>query len=219
MHARYYSPLLGRFLSADPKQRRKGTAVPQSWNRFAYALGNPVSRFDPNGEDSFLVSRPLKSASSRAHLFIVTYASGPGDRRGRVRSFGELPNGNMGEVQLNTTGSRSEGTKLRDTAMWYSLTDPAQAETAADVVFVQIDAPDDAVAATADALMPNQGYSLSIGVRGVNSNSAAVAVAETASGQDVRAPGDRPAPGAEDSDMVDFDFNGDGIPDELEPSP
>ena len=99
--------------------------------------------------------------------------------------------------------------------MWYSLTDPAQAETAADVEFVQIDAPDDVVAATADALMPNQSYSVSIATRGVNSNSAAIAIAETASGQDVQAPGGRPAPGAEDANMVDFDLDNDGVPDDL----
>jgi RHS repeat-associated protein len=48
MHARYCSPTLGRFLSADP---RGGTpADPQSWNRFTYGLNNPIRFVDPNGE-------------------------------------------------------------------------------------------------------------------------------------------------------------------------
>ena len=47
MHARYCNPLLGRFLSFDPvggKRRR-----PQSWNRYAYALDNPIKFNDPRG--------------------------------------------------------------------------------------------------------------------------------------------------------------------------
>ncbi len=47
MHARYYDPNLGRFLSVDPAgydlQR------PQSWNRYSYVLNNPVNLTDPTG--------------------------------------------------------------------------------------------------------------------------------------------------------------------------
>jgi RHS repeat-associated protein len=49
MHARYYAPALGRFLSVDPKTRVD--ALPQRWNRYSYARNNPVSRFDPDGRD------------------------------------------------------------------------------------------------------------------------------------------------------------------------
>jgi RHS repeat-associated protein len=47
MHARYYNGYGGRFLSvdsgpADPDQ-------PQSWNRYAYVMNNPVRRTDPTG--------------------------------------------------------------------------------------------------------------------------------------------------------------------------
>ncbi len=47
MHARYYGPLLGRFLSPD----RIGGAIrrPQSWNRYSYSYGNPLNYADPNG--------------------------------------------------------------------------------------------------------------------------------------------------------------------------
>ena len=49
MHARYYSPALGRFLSIDPIL---GTpSQPQSWNRYAYALNNPLKYVDPAGMD------------------------------------------------------------------------------------------------------------------------------------------------------------------------
>jgi RHS repeat-associated protein len=47
MHARYYSPWLGRFLSVDPRLGR--AEDPQSWNRFSYASNNPLTRLDPDG--------------------------------------------------------------------------------------------------------------------------------------------------------------------------
>jgi RHS repeat-associated protein len=50
MHARHESPVTGRFLSAD---RSSGLALrPQSWNRYAYALGNPVRNVDLDGQVS-----------------------------------------------------------------------------------------------------------------------------------------------------------------------
>jgi RHS repeat-associated protein len=48
MHARYFSQQLGRFWSVDPLG---GNEVnPQSWNRYAYTLGNPLKYTDPLGE-------------------------------------------------------------------------------------------------------------------------------------------------------------------------
>src|SRR5262249_10505542 len=47
MHARHYSALTGRFLHPDPL--RGNPFRPQSWNRFAYALGNPSKYVDPTG--------------------------------------------------------------------------------------------------------------------------------------------------------------------------
>lgn len=49
MHARYYRPLFGRFLSADPRRAQAGN--PQSWNRYAYVLNNPLIYIDPDGEE------------------------------------------------------------------------------------------------------------------------------------------------------------------------
>ena len=53
MHARFYSPSVGRFLRVDPVLGRIGN--PQSWNRFSYVSNNPMNRSDPTGrlqEDS-----------------------------------------------------------------------------------------------------------------------------------------------------------------------
>ena len=48
MHARYYSPHLSRFIAVDPVLG--DAAVPQSWNRYTYALNNPGKYIDPTGE-------------------------------------------------------------------------------------------------------------------------------------------------------------------------
>lgn len=47
MHARYYSPWLGRFISMDPI-RMDGDS-PSGWNRYAYVSGNPIANTDPTG--------------------------------------------------------------------------------------------------------------------------------------------------------------------------
>jgi len=47
MHARYYNPNLGRFLSVDPVGGTVG--ISQSWNRYGYVLNNPLNLVDPFG--------------------------------------------------------------------------------------------------------------------------------------------------------------------------
>jgi RHS repeat-associated protein len=47
MHARHCSPLVGRFLSVDPVGGNLRN--PQAWNRYTYALNNPLKFIDPAG--------------------------------------------------------------------------------------------------------------------------------------------------------------------------
>ncbi|MBA2372671.1 MAG: RHS repeat-associated core domain-containing protein [Chloroflexi bacterium] len=44
MHARHYSPVLGRFLQPDPDRTET--------NLYAYAANNPVTEIDPDGRAS-----------------------------------------------------------------------------------------------------------------------------------------------------------------------
>jgi RHS repeat-associated protein len=46
-NARYYSPLFGRFISADSIVPEPGN--PQALNRYSYVLNNPLQYTDPNG--------------------------------------------------------------------------------------------------------------------------------------------------------------------------
>jgi len=49
--ARYMSSGLGRFMSSDPGNAGADFANPQSWNAYAYVLGNPLGNVDPSGMD------------------------------------------------------------------------------------------------------------------------------------------------------------------------
>jgi RHS repeat-associated protein len=48
--ARYYSSPHARFIGVDPLMESAHPALPQTWNRFAYVLNNPLVIIDPNGE-------------------------------------------------------------------------------------------------------------------------------------------------------------------------
>jgi RHS repeat-associated protein len=50
MHARFCSPLTGRFLSVDRSKGSPDPARPQSWNRYSYSLNNPLKYVDPDGQ-------------------------------------------------------------------------------------------------------------------------------------------------------------------------
>ena len=65
MHARYCSPHVGRFLSVDPKQRKRATKKPQKWNRYAYTRNNPLKLVDPNDleEITFQLSTFINQAT------------------------------------------------------------------------------------------------------------------------------------------------------------
>ncbi len=68
MHARYYDPNRGRFLSVDPTWSSADLGRPQSWNRYSYVLNNPVKTTDPDGR-----CPPCAAAIGEAGLLYGTY--------------------------------------------------------------------------------------------------------------------------------------------------
>ncbi len=47
--ARYYASSMGRFMSPDPMMASAHASDPQTWNRYAYVLNNPLRMVDPDG--------------------------------------------------------------------------------------------------------------------------------------------------------------------------
>ena len=52
-NARYFGAALGRFTSPDPANAGADIMNPQSWNAYAYVLGNPLARLDRTGLSSY----------------------------------------------------------------------------------------------------------------------------------------------------------------------
>ena len=48
-NARYFAAALGRFISPDPANAGADPTNPQTWNAYAYVLGNPLANTDPAG--------------------------------------------------------------------------------------------------------------------------------------------------------------------------
>ncbi len=61
MGARYYDPMLGRFMGIDPKDFDEGNI--HSFNRYAYGNNNPYRFVDPDGRDAVEVVKNWWSAS------------------------------------------------------------------------------------------------------------------------------------------------------------
>lgn len=76
MEARYYDPVINRFLSQDPafiKLDRLSQQIvdPQGWNSYAYARNNPIRLVDPDGEWPTWagVANTIRSVSSGVNNF------------------------------------------------------------------------------------------------------------------------------------------------------
>jgi RHS repeat-associated protein len=86
MHGRHYNPQLGRFLSTDPAKDSAKPSMPQSWNRYAYAEGNPLKYIDPDGQAVVAaVSFPdYEENAARRELIrsVLTATLGPGPALG-----------------------------------------------------------------------------------------------------------------------------------------
>lgn len=66
MNARLYDPVLGRFLSPDPYVQMPYNS--QNFNRYSYALNNPLVYVDENGEFFFIIAGALIGAYIGASL-------------------------------------------------------------------------------------------------------------------------------------------------------
>ena len=78
MRARFYDPVLGRFLSNDPVGFTSEN--PTSFNRYAYANNSPYTYVDPDGRQAYDIIDPLSVTPSSAmrHQRIDVVGLNPG---------------------------------------------------------------------------------------------------------------------------------------------
>ena len=94
MHARHYSPVVGRFVSTDVAPGKPGE--PQTWNRYSYVSGNPLLYVDPDGKEraGILLDADIRELTqgtiTREYLDRLT-ARGVGAAIGGAIGFGILP--------------------------------------------------------------------------------------------------------------------------------
>lgn len=102
MHARFGAPSNSRLLSVDPGPARLKS--PQMWNRFSYALGNPLAYTDPRGE---VVSFANLNAEQRRAL-IDSLSTLTGDK------LDVDPNGNLVVLEQGKGGSETAKSTLAE---------------------------------------------------------------------------------------------------------
>ena len=94
MQARYYDPVIGRFLSIDPVTFTS-SGHPASFNRYAYSLNDPVNLTDPTGTcvDGITCTDPAPITSSTTTISTTTNPSGSEtDTRFTAHSSADLSN-------------------------------------------------------------------------------------------------------------------------------
>ena len=74
MNGRMYDPLVGRMLSPDPYVH--GIAGTQGFNRYSYALNNPLKFTDPSGEHPILAAAMLGAVIAGFSVGITDMATG-----------------------------------------------------------------------------------------------------------------------------------------------
>ena len=70
--ARYYDPVVGRFLTVDPAGGRP--EVPQTWNRYVYTLNNPYKYVDPDGKRTYVAGGIHNTNAYGPASYIETFA-------------------------------------------------------------------------------------------------------------------------------------------------
>jgi len=105
--ARYYDPIVGRFMATDPKGFNEANI--HSFNRYAYANNNPYKFVDPDGEVGILVLVAAVVVLSVADALVDgiidgTFGSTPAVGSGEVRQLSTLPGPASGSAVVGKIG-------------------------------------------------------------------------------------------------------------------
>ncbi|SFW38032.1 RHS repeat-associated core domain-containing protein [Luteibacter sp. UNCMF366Tsu5.1] len=112
MQARYYDPIVGRFVGIDPSRPAPGD--PFGFNRFAYANNSPLVHIDPDGRNAIITYKQDGSIS----IAVPVRFSGPASTNPQVIS----------DIKSNVA------------AKWSGLYNVAGAVTLVKVAIVDVDA-------------------------------------------------------------------------------
>ncbi len=218
MLARYYDPVIGRFLSVDPVGF--SPSVPGSFGRFTYAYNNPLMYVDPDGRESLFVGRPTfgkKFGTKHAFLLQTTVDAKGKHTISRRETFGAAyAFGTGGGETVRLTGSGRDVDKTdRDVArnVVAHLNDPSTVPLQDGVEFSVIPATDETVSTVADLAYGSDNYQFvpdQIPLDGTNSSTAPFWIAKTAAelaGNKFSLPSTGKYPGATDeaASKVDHD--------------
>jgi len=103
--ARYMSAGLGRFMSPDPGNAGAIPTNPQSWNGYAYVLGNPLGLVDPSGKGAIITKLGppsyLGSSSAPCTMDGVVTPCGLVSATSSV----QCPNGNCSGLSADPNGN------------------------------------------------------------------------------------------------------------------
>ena len=108
LHARYYDPMLGRFLSPDPIARPG-----QNLNRYTYGLNDPINMLDPSGLDP-TCSGSVSNGRGKVFSFVQSCSHGPTPMNDR----GDDPTG------LDITSATEPPSERPDNDLPYPFNDP-----------------------------------------------------------------------------------------------
>jgi len=117
--ARYYDSEIGRFISEDPWEG--DLSDPQTLNKYAYVLNNPIKFVDPTGGKVELVGREvaLPLLSFAMHTYLKITPDNPQDF-GVENSFSFTLSGQMNNItdrklvgEFNNTGDLNENGELK----------------------------------------------------------------------------------------------------------
>ena len=114
MQARYYDPVVGRFLSVDPIGPSPGSLF--HFNRYDYANDNPIANIDPDGRDILVIAggRNVGSWNGFGHV------------DSSVQGYGMASYGNDTRLGSSTTKYIQSQSALRNQTITLTTTTPAQ---------------------------------------------------------------------------------------------
>ncbi|MDP8265860.1 MAG: SpvB/TcaC N-terminal domain-containing protein [Candidatus Aceula meridiana] len=125
--ARYYNPLIGRFLTADPMMPNPTNS--QSLNRYSYVYNSPLCYTDPSGNFPWLIIGAIIGAIAGA---VSSY-----QQTGKVQWQSVLIGAVMGGMSGGTIGSTAQGMVLLKASAWMSLGSQVASATSRDPTISQ----------------------------------------------------------------------------------